>query len=231
MTTRSAPSCAASCSTPTISPRRSSSARSPSSPLSESLINRLLTFGSVAARIVATPAAPAPMQAAAFDASMPPIAITGTRTAAQIARSPSRPDRRRGVRLRRRLPDRPDAEVVGVRGLSASSSDVTERPSRRPAARARAGSAIVLAEMHAVGAERERRVDVVVDDERDTERVEARAALDDLGGRRLHAQLHDGGAGVDRPARRLEIGDERVHPHDVRALSSSVAGSSAASAS
>ena len=93
------------------------------------------------------------------------------------------------------------------------------------------GAAIVLAEMHAVGAERERRVDVVVDDERDTELGEARAALDDLGGRRLHAQLHDGRAGGDRTARRLEIGDERVHLHDVRALASSVAGSSAASAS
>ena len=48
-------------------------------------------FASAAARMTATPAAPARMHAAAFDASMPPIATTGTETASQIARSPSRP--------------------------------------------------------------------------------------------------------------------------------------------
>ncbi len=41
--------------------------------------------------MTATPAAPARMQSPAFDASIPPIAITGTRTAAQIRASSSRP--------------------------------------------------------------------------------------------------------------------------------------------
>ena len=85
--------------------------------------------------------------------------------------------------------------------------------------------------MDAVGAELERRVDVVVDDEGRPEPAEAPPARDDLGGRRLHAQLDDGGAGLDRPPRRLDVLDDRVHPHVTRALASSVAGSSAASAS
>ena len=85
--------------------------------------------------------------------------------------------------------------------------------------------------MHAVGAERERCVDVVVDDERHAEIRKARAARDDLRSRAFDAQLDDGGAGRDGPLGRLEVGDERVHPHAVRALASSVVGSSAASAS
>ena len=48
--------------------------------------------GSVAARITATPAAPARMHAAAFDASMPPIATTGADDGARrCARSSSSP--------------------------------------------------------------------------------------------------------------------------------------------
>ncbi len=45
----------------------------------------------MAALIAATPEAPARMQAAAFEASTPPIAITGTVTDMQISWSPSRP--------------------------------------------------------------------------------------------------------------------------------------------
>jgi hypothetical protein len=83
----------------------------------------------------------------------------------------------------------------------------------------------------AVGVERERRLDVVVDDEGRLELAEAAAALDDLVGRRLHAELHHGRAGRDCPSRRLEVGHDRVHPHVTRARPSSVSGSSAASAS
>ena len=41
--------------------------------------------------MTATPAAPARMQSAAFEASTPPIATTGIETAAQISASPSSP--------------------------------------------------------------------------------------------------------------------------------------------
>ncbi len=41
--------------------------------------------------MTATPAAPARMQSAAFAASIPPIATTGTLTAAQISANPSSP--------------------------------------------------------------------------------------------------------------------------------------------
>src|SRR5581483_3631014 len=60
---------------------------------------------------------------------------------------------------------------------------------------------------------------------------EAAAGGDDRGRRRLDAQLHDRRAGGDRPARRGEILDDRVHPHRMRALPSRVSGSSPASAS
>ena len=43
------------------------------------------------ARMTATPDAPARMHSAAFVASMPPIATTGTETARQTSRSPSSP--------------------------------------------------------------------------------------------------------------------------------------------
>ena len=165
---------AASFSTPTISPRRSSSASSAElTELREPRQPPSSAPGSVAARITATPAAPAPMQAAAFEASMPPIATTGTSTAAQIARSPSRPSGGVGVGLRRRLPDRADAEVVGVgRERLLERSSPSGRAGARP--RARSPPVVALAEMHAVGAELERRVDVVVDDERRAERARSR---------------------------------------------------------
>ena len=44
-------------------------------------------------------------------------------------------------------------------------------------------------------------------------------------------QLHDRGSGCNRAASGFEIGDERMHFHEVRAFASSVAGSSAASES
>ena len=85
--------------------------------------------------------------------------------------------------------------------------------------------------MDAVGAESDRRVEVVVDDERHAELVEPGATLDDEIRRRLHAQLHHRRAGGDRLPRRLQLRNDRVHPHVTRALSSSESGSSAASVS
>ena len=57
-----------------------------------------------AARMAATPAAPARMQSPAFVASTPPMATTGTSTARAMAASPSEPCRRVGVLLGRRRP-------------------------------------------------------------------------------------------------------------------------------
>ena len=157
---------------------------------------------------------------------MPPIATTGTadRTAdgaaGRRARSPAprrpstaspRPGRRRGSRPPPRAP---------APGLA------TDRPSSSPRAAASSAPSVALPEMHAVRAERERGGDVVVHDERHSELREAVAALDDVGRRGLHAQLHDRRPGRDRSPRRLEVADERVHSHAVitRALASSVPG-------
>ena len=60
--------------------------------------------------------------------------------------------------------------------------------------------------MHAVRAQLERRVDVVVHDEGRTEVAEAAAARDDLGRGRLQAELHDRRAGDDGAPRRREVG-------------------------
>src|SRR5207237_487595 len=86
-------------------------------------------------------------------------------------------------------------------------------------------------EVDAVRAEDERGLDVVVDDERGAQRTEACAARDDLAGRRLHSQLYDRGAGGDGRARRLQVVDDRVHPHSTFALASSVSGASTVSPS
>ena len=92
--------------------------------------------------------------------------------------------------------------------------------------------------MDTVGPERERGLDVVVDDEREpglaAERVDGAADLDQLIGRgALAPQLDHGCTGVARLERPLRVLDERVEPHasPMRARPSSVAGSSAASAS
>ena len=172
--------------------------------------------GSVAARMTATPAAPARMHAPAFEASMPPIATTGDRDGARrCAPSSSRPSARVGVVLRRRLPDRPDAEVVGVRLDRLLERDA---PSGRAAgpARARAlGARVGLAEVHAVGAELERGVDVVVHDERRAELAEAaRRARRPRPSAPSRAAARPSRPPSTARARRLEVGDDRVHPHD-----------------
>ena len=87
--------------------------------------------------------------------------------------------------------------------------------------------------MHAVGAERERRLDVVVDDERDARRArgvgDSAAPLDDLASRQvLEAQLDHGRAAFDRTPRRLGVLDDAVELHASEMLR---AGSSASGVS
>ena len=77
---------------PCARPRRSNSASRPSSPSSESRIDRRPQSCGVPGRPDDRDACGArAMQSAAFEASMPPIATTGTATAAQISRRPSSP--------------------------------------------------------------------------------------------------------------------------------------------
>ena len=71
--------------------------------------------------------------------------------------------------------------------------------------------------MDAVGAERDRRLDVVVDDEGRAELAKGLPGRDDLGRRVLQPQLDDGRAALDRRARGLEVLDERVQPHAIDA--------------
>ena len=90
--------------------------------------------------------------------------------------------------------------------------------------------------MDAVGAEHQRRLDVVVDDKRHAvARAQAprrAAALDRVELRNVfQPPLDHGCTAVDRAPRGFEIGHDRMQPHVIRARPSSVAGSSAASAS
>ena len=213
VTTTPPASCAASCSTPAIRPRRSSSASRPSSPTCESLIDRPPQRG-IRRRADRPRRRPRRRECTRRRSrrrcrrSPPP----GTATAAQIAREPV------------------EAERAGRRPPStASPRSGRRRGSRRPPRRAcskldggaaeqqprlaRAlGARVGLAEVHAVGAELERRVDVVVDDEG---RRRAR------GSRAPRATTSSVGAftrswttvapAVDRATRRLEVADDRVN--------------------
>ena len=92
--------------------------------------------------------------------------------------------------------------------------------------------------MNTVGPQEERSLHVVVDDEWDAvARAEASrrtSSLDDVEpGNVLQAPLNHGRATLDGKPRRLELVDDRVQLHAAAMLarSSSVAGSSAASAS
>ena len=161
---------------------------------------------------------------------MPPIATTGTRATAQIARSPARASGAAASAFDGVSQTGPGAEVVGVcgPGLLERGDRAAEQEAARPCA---GGTGIALAEVHPLRSERECGIDVIVDDERDTELRESCSTLDDLVRRPLHPQLHDGGSGCNGSTCRLQIVDERMHLHDVRAFASSVAGSSAASES
>ncbi len=231
VTTSPPPSWAASCSTPTISPRRSSSASRPSSPASDSLVN-----GPPQAR-VGRGADHGDPGGAGDDAGGGVRGVDAAdrdhrrrdrgadRPAARRGRAAARrrpstasptPGPRRGSRRRRPAPARrrrPSGRAAG----RPRAPPRRPRPAGRDARRRRSSSSAASTSSLTTNVDRQR--------------AEAEAARDDLVRRRLHAQLHDGRAGVDRLPRRLEVGDDRVHLHVTRARSSSVAGSSAASAS
>ena len=88
--------------------------------------------------MTATPAAPARMHAPAFDGVDAADRDDRRRDRGADARELVEPERRVGVVLRRRLPDRPDAEVVGVRldrlleGRRPSGRAAAPRPARAP---------------------------------------------------------------------------------------------------
>ena len=86
--------------------------------------------------------------------------------------------------------------------------------------------------MDAVRTELERRLDVVVDDERRAQVAKRLAPLDQLVGRgAFDAQLDDGRALGDCCARRVEVVDEDVELHEILARPASVVGSRLKSAS
>ena len=122
---------------------------------------------------------------------MPPIAtITGTETARQISAKPSSPIGGSASSFDGVAHTGPGAEVVRVRLDRLAEGD--HRPAQEQARGAGTIRPLVgLAEVHAVGAELERGVDVVVDDERRAQLAEAapRATTSSVGP--LDAQLHD----------------------------------------
>ena len=137
-------------------------------------------------------------------ASIPPIAMTGTRTASQIAASPSSPIGARRVQLRRRSPRSARRRCTPRPAPPRRSPRRCSTPrSEQEAGRARELLPVVAAaEVDAVGVERERRLDVVVHDERDVgcaaQLGDRPARLDDGERRRvLQPQLDDGRATVD----------------------------------
>ena len=152
------------------------------------------------AEITATPSAPAAMTSAALLASMPAMPQVGRSAFARAerrddAREAGNADRRIGIVLRGRGEDAADADIVeqidrrGLRlrdGLDRSPM-IASGPSSR---RASCDRHVVLADMHAVGARRERDVDAVVDQERHAERRQRRldgARALDHGARRRRA--------------------------------------------
>jgi hypothetical protein len=172
------------------------------------------------------------MQSPALSISMPPIATTGVETAAHSACSPwSR------VRLGRRRPDRPRADVVRHPICCTRLVDRRRREAEQQAvALRRLGALVVAAEVDAVRAQHQRGLDVVVHDEGHTvpcaEAARSAPALDHVDARHLlQPPLHDGRAPLDGNPRRLELVDEDVELHEILARPSSDAGSSAARAS
>ncbi len=165
--------------------------------------------------MTATPAAPARMQSAAFDASIPPIATTGTDTARQTSARPSRPigsdaSGFDGVAHTRSSADVGRAGELGDGGLAARPGGDAQRDPGRGRA---LGPGVALAEVDAA-AQLERCVDVVVDDQLRVERRELTSQGDDLRRRcPLQPQLDDGRSGPGRRSGGLGVRDERVEPH------------------
>ena len=155
---------------PTISPRRSSSASRPSSPSCESLVNGLPQARDRRPRGSPRRRRAGAMQSRAFDASIPPIA-----TPARRPRRRSRAARRARSAGRRRpstASPRPGPRRGSRRPRRRACSSVDDRTAEQQARGARTlGAGIALAEVHAVRAERERGLHVVVDDERHAERA------------------------------------------------------------
>ena len=80
--------------------------------------------------------------------------------------------------------------------------------------------------MNAVCRERNRSLEIVVDDEGGRQVTKGTPSLDDQLGRRiLQAQLDDCGASSDGGPRRLEIRDDRVQFHEIFVRAASVSGS------
>ena len=99
-------------------------------------------------------------------------------------------------------------------------------PSSSPARDRALGAFVCAAEVDAVRAEPQRRLDVVVHHEERVELGEALARVDELvRARALAPQLHDGGAALDRGPRGREVLDDRVQPHESLARESSFFGS------
>src|SRR4029453_13500313 len=153
------------------------------------------------------------MQSAAFVASMPPIATTGIDTASQTSRSPSS------------LIGGGAARFAGVPPHRAR--PVIRAPRGPPPAR------IAAPEMHAVGAQRKRSLDVVVDHERCGQVDEGPPGLDHVPGRSsLEPELDHGRPALDRADGGLEFRHDRgPPPPSTFARESSVAGSRLYSAS
>ena len=170
------------------------------------------------ARITATPAAPARMHSAAFDASIAADRDHGDRDREADVAQAVDPDRRRRVRLRGRRPDRPRAEVgrtaeLGDRALAPRRH---RDPERDPGRVRPLDPGVALTEMDA-DAELERRVDVVVDDQLGVEAGERPPERDHVRRRRaLQPQLHDRRPAGRGPPSRLLVGHERVQPHERR---------------
>ncbi len=171
--------------------------------------------------MTATPAAPAARQSAALDASIPPIATTGMDTASQIAASPSSPIGGSASGFDRRRPHGTGADVGGADPLPRDRLlDGRRRRAEHQSGLDRSlGSLVVAAQVHAVGAELDGSLAVVVDDEGDAvqrAKVAKRPAFvhDLLGGLALQAQLKNGCASFDGDLRRLQVTDQRVQLHN-----------------
>jgi hypothetical protein len=128
---------------------------------------------------------------------------------------PVEPERRTGVRLRRRRPNRPRTEILRADRLRLARllrriDGEAERHARcaRPLR-----TRVVAPEVHA-DPESDRGLDVVVHDDRRRKLEKGTPQSNELLCRRtLPSELHDRGTVGDRSARRLEVPDESVQLH------------------
>ena len=206
----------------TARPRRASSSISPSSPSSESLIDRLPDGTGIAGGADHGDARGAGGDAGRRVRGVDP-ADCDDRDRDRFAdlAEPLEPDRRIRIRLRRRRPDRPGADVGGSLPLRVAAPRPPTRPRVRPAARLRAHGRrrassrprwTPSASSESAASTSSLTTNVA------SSVAESAPARDDLRGRRaLHPQLDHGGALLDGAPRRLELLDEDVEPHRDRA--------------